>query len=153
MSARGQLASVVLAGICTGMVPGVALPQDTAGVRRAVDAQRAAFERAIGANDAAAIAAVYAPNALLFPPAGDTIRGRAAIRRAFDRVRDYTIRHDVVELEMREGAVYEIGRWTQVGKQDGAVKGGGWYFWVWRRQADRSWAIDREVWSSRPPGS
>jgi ketosteroid isomerase-like protein len=163
MSPRRQLVSAMLACMSIGIVPDGgqtppeharvhAVPQDTSGVRRALDAQRAAFERAIAANDAAAMAATYAPHALLFPPSGDTIRGREAVRRAFDRTRDYTIRHDVVELEVRTGTAYEIGRWTQIGKRDGAVKGGGWYFWVWRRQPNGAWLIDRELWSSQPPG-
>jgi ketosteroid isomerase-like protein len=150
-------------GLCIGIAPAEgqsaadherlhAVPPDTSGVRRALDAQRAAFEHAIALNDAAAMAATYAPGALLFPPSGDTIRGREAVRRAFDRTRDYTIRHEVVELEVRTGTAYEIGRWTQIGKRDGVVKGGGWYFWVWRRQPDGSWLIDREIWNSQPPG-
>ena len=119
---------------------------------RGIDAARRGFEAAIRMNDAAAMTQVYAPDAFYFPPRGDPVRGREAIRRALERpARDYQIVHHVHEVEVRGEVAYEIGRWIQRGRSGGAVVGGGGYLWIWKRQADGSWTIWREVWNDGPP--
>ena len=142
------LACAWLQLIVAALLPQIAAAQIDAASRTAVDRTRAAFEQAIRANDAAAMAAAYAPDAWLFPPAADSVRGTAAILRFFDRPRDYEVRHDVIELTAHGTSAFEIGRWTQVRKADGVPIGGGWYFWEWRRQPDGRWLVHRDVWSS-----
>ena len=119
-------------------------------IRRELESRRTEFERAISDNDTAAVARLYTPDALLFPPGAESIRGRDAIKVFFDRPRDYEIGHDISELQIRGDTVLEFGRWTRRLKQGSAVTGGGWYFWLWQRQQDGSWLIDREIWSSTP---
>jgi ketosteroid isomerase-like protein len=150
-AALGACVAVIATVTCALTVqPAKAQQDDGAQVRQALDLRRSEFELATSDNDAAAMSRLYTPNALLFPPGADTVRGRDAIQGYFDHPRDYEIQHDVVELEGRGETVYEIGRWTQTTKEGGEVIGGGWYFWVWRRQRDGSWLVDRDLWSSTP---
>jgi uncharacterized protein (TIGR02246 family) len=129
---------------------------DTARERalREIDAARRRFEAAIRSNDAAAMTDVYAPDAFYFPPRGDPVRGREAIRRALERpTRDYEIAHDVLEVDVRGDIAYEIGHWTRRNRSGGAATGGGGYLWIWRRQPGGRWSIWREVWNDGPPPS
>jgi uncharacterized protein (TIGR02246 family) len=117
----------------------------------AIGGERRRLEEGIRSNDAAAMADVYAPDAFFFPPGGDRISGRAAIRRSFERTtRDYEIVHVVHEVDVQGDLAYEIGRWIQRRKSDGAAIGGGGYLWLWKRQPDGRWAIWREVWNDGP---
>jgi ketosteroid isomerase-like protein len=114
---------------------------------RAIDLQRAAYERASGSGDRDGVVRSYTPDAVLFPPAGsEPIRGSAAIRASLQSPDRFRLTHDVIELDVRGDRAYEIGRWMLRGL-DGAAQRGGWYSWVWRRQPDGRWAIDRDVWS------
>jgi ketosteroid isomerase-like protein len=141
-------AAVWIPLLVAALVPRSAAGQIDAATRTAIDRARTAFEQAIAVNDPSAMAAGYTSDARLFPPAADSVRGTAAIRRFFDRPRDYEVRHDVIELTQHGASVFEIGRWTQVRKTDGVTLGGGWYFWEWRRQPDGRWLVHRDVWSS-----
>ena len=148
---RRTLLAAVLVFICALTAdPSAAQESAEARVRHELDLRRAAFERAISDNDPAAMARLYAPNALLFPPGAESVRGREAIQAFFVRPRDYEITHDVSDLEVRGEMVHEFGRWTQHARQGGAVMSGGWYFWQWRRQPDGSWLVERDLWSSTP---
>jgi ketosteroid isomerase-like protein len=147
----GTLFFLLLAGgVWTAPVP--AQVEVAPEVRQALDARRAAFEQALPANDVQGMIALYTPDALLLPPAGDTIRGREEIARDFDHPRDYRIEHEVVELTVAGEAVHELGRWRQVGTEDGAVRNGGWYSWMWVRLPDGSWHVARDLWNQGFPG-
>ena len=147
---RALLAAVMVLSFALTADPCAAQESAEARVRHELDLRRAAFERAISDNDPAAMAHLYAPNALLFPPGAESVRGREAIQAFFDRPRDYQIAHDISDLEVRGEMVLEFGRWTLHPKQGGTVTRGGWYFWLWRRQPDGSWLVERDLWSSTP---
>ena len=68
-----------------------------------------------------------------------------AIRTSF-KAGPLSTHYEVIELDVRGDRAYEIGRWMLRGL-DGVAQRGGWYSWVWRRQPDGIWAIDRDVWS------
>ena len=147
---RASLAAVMVFICALTAGPCAAQESTEARVRHELDLRRAAFERAISDNDPAAMARLYAPHALLFPPGAESVRGREAIQTFFDRPRDYQIAHNISDLEVRGEMVHEFGRWTQYTRQGGAVTRGGWYFWLWRRQPDGSWLVERDLWSSTP---
>jgi ketosteroid isomerase-like protein len=113
---------------------------------RAIDLQRAAFERAAGSGDLDGVVRSYTPDAVLLAPNGELIRGSAAIRADFSSVNRFRLEHDVLELDVRGDRAYEIGKWTLRGL-DGVAQRGGWYSWTWRRQQNGAWAVERDVWS------
>ena len=147
---RALLAAIIVFIGALTTDPSAAQESVEARVRHELDLRRAEFERAISDNDPAAMARLYAPTALLFPPGAESVRGREAIQAFFVRPRDYEIAHYILDLEVRGDMVLEFGRWTQHARQGGAVMSGGWYFWLWRRQPDGSWLVDRDLWSSTP---
>ena len=147
---RALLVAIVVFSCALATDPSVAQDSAEAHVRHELDLRRAAFERAISDNDPAAMARLYAPDALLFPPGAESVSGREAIQAFLARPRDYEIAHDILDLQVRGEMVLEFGRWTQHTKQDRAAVRGGWYFWLWRRQSDGSWLVDRDLWSSAP---
>jgi ketosteroid isomerase-like protein len=112
---------------------------------RAIDLRRAAYERAAGSGDFEGVVQSYTPDAMLLPPGREPVRGSAAIR-AFQSADRYRLAHDIFELDIRGDRAYEIGKWTRRGI-DGVVQVRGWYYWVWRRQRDGIWAIERDLWS------
>jgi Tol biopolymer transport system component/ketosteroid isomerase-like protein len=114
---------------------------------RAIDLRRAAYERAAGSGDLDGVVRSYTRDAVLFSPAqNEPIRGSAGIRTSFQSPDRYRLTHDVIELDVRGDRAYEIGKWMVRGL-DGVAQRGGWYSWVWWRQPDGIWAIDRDVWS------
>ena len=145
---RALLAAVTVFICAITTDPSAAQESAEPRVRHELDLRRAEFERAISDNDPTAMARLYTPTALLFPPGAESVRGREAIQAFFDRPRDYEIAHDISDLEVRGDMVLEFGRWTQHTRQGGAVVRGGWYFWLWRRQPDGSWLVDHDIWSS-----
>jgi Tol biopolymer transport system component/ketosteroid isomerase-like protein len=114
---------------------------------RAIDLRRAAYEHAAGSGDLDGVVQSYTPDAILFPAGGsDPVRGSAAIRASFESPDRYRLTHDVIELDVRGDTAYEIGKWMLRGL-NGVAQRGGWYSWVWRRESDGTWRIDRDLWS------
>lgn len=114
---------------------------------RAIDLRRTAYERAAGSGDLDGVVRSYTPDAVLLAPGrNELIRGGAAIRASFQSADRYRLTHDVIELDVRGDQAYEIGEWMLRGL-NGVAQRGGWYSWVWRRQRDGTWAIERDLWS------
>lgn len=113
---------------------------------------RAAFVAAMGAGRPGDAAANYAPDARLLAPAAQVIGGRDAIEafwRAGLEAGVSGIDLQPLEVDCRDGAVYEIGRYTlrvAVAEGDTAEESGS-YLLVHRKQADGSWAWAIETFS------
>lgn len=70
-------AAVVLA---LGLTTAMALPVEAHEVREAIETANAQWTAAFNRGDAAAVAALYTPDAIVMPPDSDMIRGRQAIQ-------------------------------------------------------------------------
>lgn len=117
-------------------------------VRAALAAQRRVLEEGVRRNDAAAMASVYAEDALMLDPDVGPVRGRDAIEESFRRARrDYEIRHETLEVEVRGDWAHETGLWSAHGLDDGTVRESGAYAWLWKRGSGGAWRILREVYS------
>jgi uncharacterized protein (TIGR02246 family) len=132
-------------------------PQD-AGVREAraaIDAANASFSRAFERGDAKALAGMYTPDAIAFPPDSDMIRGNEAIAKFWKATRDGGVKSaalTTIDVGRSGDVAYEVGRVSLTIQPEGkelttaAAK----YVVVWKRLADGSWRMHRDIWNSLP---
>ncbi len=125
--------------------------EDSAAARRAIDAGNDGYIAAWKARDAAAFAALFAPDGALLQTSGRMIRGREAIRERMAAV--------MQKVGMVEGTImtrdvflfgdtaYETGKWrfTMVGEDGKAEPDSGHYVEVWRRQPGGEWKMWRDI--------
>jgi uncharacterized protein (TIGR02246 family) len=119
--------------------PAVASAAD---VRKAVDG--------LAAKDAAAIAAVYAEDAILYPPGAGAVSGRKAIAAAFEPMLGAPLSLKTAEVKQSGDYATETGTWTLAGP-DGKLADDGKFVVVWKK-VGKGWFMWRDIWnSSRPP--
>jgi len=109
-----------------------------------IAAGRAVFVSALGRGDAHAASAVYAADARLLPPSAALIRGRPQIAAFWQAGVDAgvaAVELDALELQLRGGLAYEIGRYTfRLRPTDGqTLIDHGHYVLLHERQSDGSW--------------
>ncbi len=141
---NSMLVAALLAAAAGSSIPDAA--------RKTIDATNAAWLDAMKRHDAAAIAAIYGDDAVFVTPAGDSLRGRAAIE-AFERDRfatngrvlDGSIADDGVT---RTGKyVYEWGHATlrMAGPLGSPSTVTGRFLTVWAQDASGRWRIIRNL--------
>lgn len=112
---------------------------------------RSAFSEAHARSDAQALADLFTEDARLLPPGGDEVRGRAAIRAAAQSmfsaltVSDFKI--EAQELQIYDSVAYELATYTETltPRVGPASPVRGRYLIVWRRDPDRQWRVDRNM--------
>ena len=111
--------------------------------RAAIEAANAKFSEAFARGDAKALAAMYTPDAIAFPPDSEMIRGNDAIGNFWKTTRDHGVQSatlTTVDVGRSGDVAYEAGKVSltihPVGKEPttAAPK----YVVVWRRQSDGS---------------
>lgn len=157
--ARLRRLLVLAAGIATlvGCSQTVGPPATNAAVdKSAIDAVEAAFYKNFNAGDGAAIAAMYAEDAILNVPGLPALKGRAAIGQYF--VKDAQEAHSAGITES-DGPSTEVGvsgdlawRWGTYSTRDksGAPVEAGKYITVFQRTGGK-WMIFRDTWNSDSP--
>lgn len=120
----------------------------------------AAINRLIAADNAGdleGVAASYAEDALLIPPAGAAhIRGRAAIREHYRRLfaaQRFEIELDIEEIEIDGGLAYVIGTTGGfvVSRSDGERRRvNDDFLMVLRRASTSEWLVARLIWNAAP---
>lgn len=117
---------------------------------QSIRAAGAAFSEAFESGDTTSLGELYTEDALLLAP-GDTVRGRAAIRRWF-RPRDGARRFDhaleVADLHVEGDIAIDRGRWVQTlhDEQADPHTASGVYLVVWRRGIDGRWRMQFDMW-------
>lgn len=113
------------------------------------------FADAFGKGDVGAVAAMYANDAMAFPPEAQIVKGRAAIEAMWKGVREIgaqSIEFEVVDVAASGVLLVETGIATLhvagAGPAEATVKVK--YVVVWKKQKDGSWKIYRDIWNSLP---
>ena len=119
------------------VVAGSTLAQTAGSIQKLDDAWSQAFNK----GDAAAIAAMYAPDADVLPPGHDMVKGRAAQQLGGARL----VVVDVAPLGPR--AAREIGTFSFETKAQPPQPVVGKYVVVWRRIGDR-WLLATDIWNT-----
>jgi uncharacterized protein (TIGR02246 family) len=128
----------------------------SAGPRAAITQANARFQEAIGRGDAEAIAALYTESAQVLPPNGAPVQGPADIRAFWAGAIQSGIkggRLETLDVETGGDIAVETGRYQLILQPPGGAQmtDEGKYLVVWRRQADGSWKLHRDMFSSNQP--
>ena len=121
-------------------------------VREAIEEANEAFMAAIAAKDAAALAQMYTENALLMPPNGDFVEGRAAIEAFW--VAFFQLGIDSAVLEIREvdalgNTAVEVSNF-ELYLADGTLADYGKYMVEWKR-VKGEWYLHWDIFNSSAP--
>ena len=115
------------------------------------------YDRADNARDLAAKMRLYASDAVLMPPREGPVVGQQAVRvwhqAAYER-EDFEGSSTVDEIQTFGEWGFARGQWSGVvtpkgGGQSSRIAGS--YLCVVRRQADGTWKIAREIWTTNRP--
>lgn len=122
--------------------------------RAAIEDQGARFSAAYVRGDADAMAALYTPDAVIFPDDSEMIGGRDAIRAFWalapgERITSH--RATPTEIRIEGNHAYDYGVYEISGERNGKAWGPsrGKYVIVWRRAPD-GWRMHLDMWNSRP---
>ena len=144
-----RLALIALLVFLSHKIAPAALGAD---VRAAVEEANKEFITAIGRADAAALAGMYATEAILLPPHSDMVRGKQAIEQFWDGVIKSGIKGGMLttlDLEQKGKTAFETGKYTLTG-DGGKVIDNGKYVVIWKRQKGK-WKIHRDIWNTSMP--
>jgi len=126
--------------------------------RAAIEAANAKFSEAFARGDAKALAAMYTSDAIAFPPDGEMIRGNEAIGEFWKSTRESGVQSvalTTVDVGRSGDIAYEVGKVSltiqPAGKEPTTAMAK--YVVVWKRQADGSWKLHRDIWNNLPAGS
>ncbi|MEO5904706.1 MAG: SgcJ/EcaC family oxidoreductase [Gemmatimonadaceae bacterium] len=151
--------SIALAGCNAAAKPAgdttatAAAAPDMAADQQALRDVNAAWFKAYNAHDAAALAALYADDAVLYMPGQAMIRGRDAIKAAYQKDVDASAKASLannVGSGSEAGASGDLGWETNtftVTDKSGKKIDSGKYFTMFARK-DGKWWIVRDIWNS-----
>ena len=156
VSARTVVFCALVAAISSAAYAGSKGKNDGVGeARAAIEAANAKFSEAFARGDAKALSAMYTSDAIAFPPDSEMIRGNEAIGEFWKATRDSGVRGaalTTVEVGRSGDVAYEVGKVSltiqPVGKEPTTAVAK--YVVVWKRQADGSWKLHRDIWNSLP---
>ena len=128
----------------------------SANLRELIRQNNARFMEAIARGDAAAVAALYTEDAQVLPSNSPPIEGPADIQAYWTAALQSGIKSGRLEtrdLELGGDLAVETGRYQLVIQPPGGAQltDEGKYLVVWRRQADGSWKLHRDMFSSNLP--
>ena len=141
-------------GAASAAAPAGLSSEDEAAIR-AVDAE---WARAATAGDAKALTAVYASDATLLPPNEPNVKGEAVGKYNADMLSAFPAKMELTTeaVEGRGDLAYAVGTWRAIPtpKKAGAKPlptEEGKYLEVLKKQADGSWKLVYDMWSSSAP--
>jgi len=122
-------------------------------IQRQITAINAKFDQAFNTKNAAAIAELYAENAVVMPaPAGSPVLGVQAIQTFFSGLIDAgVIEHQLTLADAVEDGnlAYQRGNWAGAMRNEKGEKQtfGGNVHLVYRKQADGNWKAVTHIWN------
>ena len=146
-------AAVLLLGITVSACqpPQAETPTDVSAEIQLADDQ---FATAFAAQDAAALAGLYTPDAQLLPPNSDFVTGQEAIQTFWQGVMDAGVAAATLTAEEAVGLgsmAVEVGRYS-LSAADGSVIDEGKYI-VWWQRTPAGWRLHRDIWNTSSPAS
>lgn len=122
--------------------------------RAAIEQGSQAFADAMNAADWDALAMTYTEDAVLMPPNAESVRGRDAIRdyiSSFPPISDFQLTNS--EVDGAGDIAYVTGAYTMTLTPEGAepIVDSGKYIEIRKKQADGSWLMSRDMYSSDIP--
>jgi uncharacterized protein (TIGR02246 family) len=146
------LAVCAIAAVIAGLPSAVSA--QNAAVKAAIDANNKKFGAAVAAGNAAGVAGLYTDDAMVLPPNGESVSGRAAIEKLFGTlvaagIKEITL--TATEVEAHGDAATEIGMYSV---KDGTGKeiDRGKYMVAWKR-VQGQWKLHRDIWNSNLPAA
>ena len=148
------LVTFVASAAVAACAPPPPAPPDTAAVRTAIEAANATFVAAAKQGDAAQMAAGYDADAILMPSGEPAASGSAAVGKwmsgmtaAFTMKEFSLTTNDVIvtgDYAIETGS-YAMLLTPKTGKD---MPDNGKFVVVWKKQADGSWKILRDIWNT-----
>ena len=130
--------------------PAASTSTDTAADEQAIRALVDGMNTALGAQNDSLVAATFAEDALLMPPGGPRVSGRANIRASFAAIWPLKASLNFVPGTIRiEGDLaVEEGTWVwSMPGPHGTVNDHGNLLVIWQR-TDTSWEVTQDIWNS-----
>lgn len=143
---------VILA--CKPTTPTGLSETDKAAIRKVVD-EALAIANAPTKDWAAYVKTYYAEDAIVLDPNMPAIEGSAAIESLFLKfpsISDFKV--ELLEIEGYGDLAYVRGKYSMMVTPPGAtepIKDVGKYIEIWRKKADGSWKVVRDIWNSDLP--
>jgi ketosteroid isomerase-like protein len=131
-------------------VPLVAWASD-GGAKAGIDAGNRKFEAAVAKGDAAAIAKLYAVDAMILPPDAPPAKGREAIEKEFAGMLGAGFKKIVLTTEEvfpQGNFATEVGHWRLEDAAGKAIEGKA--VVVWKKNG-KIWEFYRDMWSGNAP--
>jgi uncharacterized protein (TIGR02246 family) len=159
-AARARRAvEVTIEMLCSGSGSGRADSLNADADRAAIARVMAELLEAVNASDVARLIAVWAEDGVLMPPNQPSVQGRRALeehfRRVFSHSRfEFTFTSSDIELAGNaafERLTYTARAWPAGSRSPIEDRGKGLH--VYRRQADGSWKLVRDIWNSDQPAA
>ena len=124
----------------------------------AIAKARSAFEKAAGAQDAAAIAKLYTPDGVEMPPNAPAAKGRAAIEAYHKTFAQQFMVHGITlkatDTQVHGDTAVDIGTYTQslmFQKGGGMLDDKGKYIVLLKKDAGGSWLLTHAIYNSDNP--
>ena len=142
---------IIAALIASTVWAGAALADDKADI----EAINAKFEQAMSAGDAAAIAALYSEDGIMYPPQSPPVEGRSNIQALWQSYIDEGVTSldlNATEIVSSGSLGYDLGTFNLTMKtESGEVPASGKYLVVWHKGDDGTWRLHRDIWNDDAP--
>ena len=148
------LVTLLTTGAIAACAPPAPPPPDTAAVKAAIEAANARFTAAIKKGDTIAMVADYDANAMIMAPGGPAASGSAGIAKfmggmiATLTVKEFNLK--IGDVVVTGDYAIETGTYDMVltPKKAKDMPDKGKYIVVWKKQADGSWKLFRDIWNT-----
>ena len=149
------LFALIVASSSTAYAGSKGNDQGVGEAQAAIEAANARFSDAFARGGAKALSAMYTSDAIAFPPDSEMIRGNEAIGEFWKATRDGGVQSaalTTIDVGRSGDVAYEVGKVSltiqSAGKEPTTAMAK--YVVVWKRQADGSWKLHRDIWNSLP---
>jgi ketosteroid isomerase-like protein len=143
------LALLIALPLLLSLGSATAQPSDIRGV---IEEGNQQWSMAFSTGDSAALAAMYTPNAQLFPMHREIVSGIEAIQQFWQGVMASGVKGatlTTLEVDEQGDTAYEVGKYELRGEGHKVLDHGK-YVVVWKR-AQGQWRLHRDIWNSNLP--